>query len=316
MVAINRNGEVVGHLTIEATHLATTRRSHILHAAHKLVLRDDNRGGISSHSLERDVILYLLVVGQLALKDGAHNLLLLGAQRHRLALGLANEVIHNVGIDTHETHLLVLRLVVLDIVAIQLTVHLQDIVALGLGSLDKRILALDVVGVEYHREVILVGLQLLDALDILLRGVVLTLDTLPEHEAGGLLGKLLVGEHAVLYKYFEVIPLALIGGAHRGEELLQAVGHLACDISRNLLHVRVALQIATRDVERDVGRVDNAMQQRQILRHDTRYLVGHEDLVRVQLYAVFLNVEVRAELREVEHAREVEGVVDIQMYVE
>ena len=77
VIAVHGDGEVVGHLAIEAAHLATTCRCHILHAAHKLVLRDDNGGCILRHSLERYMVVYLGIGRHLALEHGAHDLLLL-----------------------------------------------------------------------------------------------------------------------------------------------------------------------------------------------------------------------------------------------
>ena len=91
--------------------------------------------------------MYLLIGGQLALEYGAHNILLLRAKRHCLTLLLADEVINNIGIDTLEAYLLILRLEVLDIVAVELTIHLQNIVALGLGSLHKAILCNNIIDI-------------------------------------------------------------------------------------------------------------------------------------------------------------------------
>ena len=116
-------------------------------------------------------------------------------------------------------------------------------------------------------------------LHILLRGVVFALDRLPEHKVLRLLGKLLIGKYTILDKYLEVVPLALVVGAQGVEELLEAVGNLACDVARYLLDIRVALKVATRHIERDVGRVDNTVQQHQVLRHDARNLIGNKYLI-------------------------------------
>ena len=143
--------------------------------------------------------------------------------------------------------------------AIELAIHLKDVVALSLGSLNKGVLTLNIVNIEGDSEAILIGLRLLNLLDILRGGVIFTLDALEEHEVSGLLGELLVGEDAVLDEDFEVVPLLLVVLAHGIKELLKAVGNLAGDVARNLLHIGVALQVATRHIEWDVGRVDDAM---------------------------------------------------------
>ena len=129
----------------------------------------------------------------------------------------------------------------------------------------------------------------------------------------GFLGELLVGERAVLDEDAQVVPLCLVIRTHGVEQLGQAVRHLARDVSRNLLHVGVALEVAARHVERNVGRVDHAVQQREVLRHDALYLVRHVHLVRIELNAVLLNLEVVVNLREVENTRQMERIVDVQM---
>ena len=137
---------------------------------------------------------------------------------------------------------------------------LQDVVTLALGSLDKAILALYVVGVEHNGKAILIGLHILNLRGVLLGGVVLALDALPQHKRRSLLSKLLVGEHTILYKYFQVVPLLIVLLTHSAEKLFETRCYLTCDISRNLLDVGVALQVATRYVKRYVGRVDDAVQ--------------------------------------------------------
>ena len=90
----------------------------------------------------------------------------------------------------------------------------------------------------------------------------------------------------------EVVPFFFILLAVFLEDAVEAVGHFLGDVGGNLLHVGIALQIAAADVERDVGRVDDAMEQCEELGHDAVDLVGDEDLVAVELYLTFLQVDV------------------------
>ena len=76
------------------------------------------------------------------------------------------------------------------------------------------------------------------------------------------------------------------------------------------------MQVAARHVERDVGRIDHAVQQRQIFGYYAVDLVGDEDLVAVKLYLVLLNLEVVAYLGEIEYSRQVERIVDVHVDVE
>lgn len=83
-------------------------------------------------------------------------------------------------------------------------------------------------------------------------------------------------------KSLQVIPFLLILLTVLLEDALQAVGNLLGDIGGDLLHVTIALQIGAGDIQRNVGRVDHAMQQGEELRDDALYLVSDEDLVAVE----------------------------------
>ena len=173
-----------------------------------------------------------------------------------------------------------------------------------------------IIDIEEDQRIVLVGLILLDCRRVLLRRKVFAVGIFPQHERRGFLGEFLVGQDAVLDKDFQIVPLLLILGTHRRKEFVQPLGDLAGDVARNLLHVGIALQITARYVQRNVGRIDNAVQQCQILRHDTFYLVGYEDLIAIQLYLVLLNLEIVVDFREIEDTRQMERIVDVQMDVE
>ena len=313
MVGVDRDGEVVRHLSVELAHAPAARLGHLLHASHELVLRDHHRSLVGRHGLERDVVVNLVVLGHLALENGRQHLLLALGERHLDVFLLLDQLVDHVAVDAHEARLLVLRLVPVDVVAVQLAVHHQHVVPLAFGRFEERVLLHGIVHIEEHHRLVLVGLVLLHLLDVLFGGEILTFDILPEHDPGGLLGELLVGENAVLDEDLQVVPLRLVVRAHGREQLLQAVCDFAGDVARNLLHVGVALQVAARDVERDVRRVDHAVQQRQVLRHDALDLVRHVDLVRIELDLVLLDLEVVVDFREVENARQVERIVDVQV---
>ena len=100
------------------------------------------------------------------------------------------------------------------------------------------------------------------------------------------------------------------------EKFAQAVGHFPRNVTRNLLNVRVALQVTSRYVQRDVRRVDHAVQQGQELRHDPFDRIGHEHLIRIELYFVLLNLEIVPYLREIKDTGQVERIVDVQVNVE
>ena len=97
---------------------------------------------------------------------------------------------------------------------------------------------------------------------------------------------------------------------------LQLVGHLTGDVARYLAHVAVALKVAARHVQRNVRRIDNPVQQRQELGNDALHRIGHIHLIAVKLYPVLLNLEIVVDFREIENPRQVERIVDVEMYPE
>ena len=61
------------------------------------------------------------------------------------------------------------------------------------------------------------------------------------------------------------------------------------------------------------GTVDHTMQEREEVGHNVFHRIRHEDLVAEELDLVAVDFEVVLDLREVENAREVEGVVHIEV---
>ena len=229
-------------------------------------------------------------------------------------LVLGDEAIDGIGIDTHEVALLQFLLEQGDGRHVEFAVAEQDAVALGLGGLDVGVLLLLVDGVEIDEVAVLVGLVVLDERAILVEGEVFALGVLHQRKVlGAVVEGVALGEHAVVDEELEVVPLLLILLAVLLEDAAQAVGDLLGDIGRDLLDVGVALEVAAADVERDVGRVDDAVEQREELGDDALDVVGDEDLVAVELDLVALELDVGLDAREVEDAGEREGVIDVEV---
>ena len=255
----------------------------------------------------------LLVLGHLAFEYGTHDLLLGLAQGHLERFVFLDELVDHVAVHAHEAGVLVFRLVPIDIVVVELSVHNQHVIAFGLGRFEERIFLYGIVHIEENDRTVLVGLVTFDDLLVLFGGEILALGRLPQHETLCLLGELFVGDNAVFDEDLQIVPFLFVVRTHRREELLQAIGHLAGDVVRNLLDIRIALQVAARYVQRNIRRVDHAVQQGEVFRYDPLDLVGHIHLIGVELDLVFLNFEVVPNLREVEDTRQVERIVDIQM---
>ena len=214
-------------------------------------------------------------------------------------------------------------------------VHQQDIIAFLLGLGDVGVLFVDVSGVQIDDVLVLVGLQSLDLVAIVVQLEVLSFSVFQQSELHSALAEFLLGQHTVLDENLDVVPLLLklrveslrlVSSvslafrfplfAFRFRHLLQLVGHLLADVLGNFLHIAVALQVAAAHVQRDVRAVEHAVQQHQVFGHHALDAVGYKHLIAIQLYLVAVGVDGLAHLREIEYARQVEGIVDIQMYLE
>ena len=83
--------------------------------------------------------------------------------------------------------------------------------------------------------------------------------------------KNILSQHTVVDENLQVVPFLFKFLTVVLEDRLQAVGYLLRDVSRNLLHVRIALQVRTRYVQRNVRRIDDTVKQGQEVGYDTFY---------------------------------------------
>lgn len=297
-------------------HPAAAHGRHIFHPAHKFVLRDDYRLLFFVQRFEDHVEVHFVILRKLCIEYRTQQILLYGRKGH-LPFGLLlDQFIDHVRIDTCETCSLVFAFEPADEMVIQLAVHLQYVVAALLRFGDKTVLSLLVRSIEVDYIAVLVGLALFDQCGVFAQREIFLVDIFQQYEIRGFLCKLLVGNDAVLDEYFEAVPLVFVIGALLFEYFVEPIGHFAGDVARNFLHIRIALQITARYVQRDIRRVDHAVEQRQEFRHDSLHRIGDEHLVRVKLDFVLLDLEVVADFREIEDTRQVERVVDVQVDVE
>ena len=315
MVAVDHHIEVIGHLPVEL-HAAATHRRHVFHPTHELVLGDDYRRTALVHRLESDGVTDLLLGRKLRLEHRTEQVLLSRAERHFQIALLVDQPLDDIGVDTHETRTGILVLEPADEMTVELAVHRQHVVPFAASRLDECVLRDRIGRIQADHVAVTVRLVFLDQRIVLGEREILAVGILHEREVGGLLGELFVGDDAVLDENLQIVPLFLELVAVLREQLAQPVGYLAGDVARNLLDVRVALQIAARHVQRDVGRVDHAVQQRQELGHDAFDRIGHEHLVRIELDLVLLYLEVVPYLREIENACQIERIVDVQVNIE
>lgn len=137
-----------------------------------------------------------------------------------------------------------------------------------------------------------VRLLALDKFLIFLVSIVFAVHILEQGKILGLVVEVGLRQHTVVDKELQVVPLLFISLAVILEDGLQAVAYLLGDVGRDFLHVLVALQVASADVQRNVRRINDAVQQGQEVRHDILHLVGNEYLIAVELDAVALEVKI------------------------
>ena len=285
VVGIDNDVQLVAHLSVE-THLRIDF-GHFLHTPHIFGTRHEYRFRFLAHGLQLHMI-HAAGLRQLRVEQAAHPLLFLGRPCQLLVVRFRNQPVGHVRIHAHKPPVAVFLLQEVDERRFQLTVHNQHVVALGLGRLYIGVLVVGRLRVKEHEFVVLVGLLLLDGGRIFLQAEILLVGILQQIEFLGAFGEFLVGKHPVLDKNLEVVPLLFEILALVLIQPLYAVGHLFGNVRRDFLDVAVALQIRTRHVERDVGRVDDAVQQRQVVGHDAFHRIGHINLVAVKLNLVFL----------------------------
>ena len=311
MVGIEHYGVGVGHLAVERH--AGLELAHLLHTAHIFALCDDNRLARLAERFHVYDKLCLVHHRHLALEGLGQVLAVIAVQLHLLLILLHDQTVDDVTVHTCEAALLQLLLQHRHHRHIQLAVQQQHGVALVLGCLDVAVLVVLVRGIEVHELAILVGLVVLDERLVLLIGEMLALDILHQGEVLGTLVEVLLREHAVMDEELQVVPFLLIVLTVVLEGLLQTVGHLLGNIGGDLLHVGIALQIAAAHVQRDVRRVDHAMEQGEEVRNDALHLIGDEHLVAIELYLVALQFDIAVDSREIEDTGEVEREVHVQM---
>ena len=148
----------------------------------------------------------------------------------------------------------------IDKMRVQLPIHHQNVIAFILRSLDVSILFLYVGSVQINDMIVLIRLVDFHQIFILFQGKIFPIGIFEQHDRIGPFGKFLICQHAVLDKYLQVIPFFLVLFPVVFEDIGQAVGHFLRNVVGNLLHIPVTLQIRTRNIQRNIRRIDHPMQ--------------------------------------------------------
>ena len=160
--------------------MSTLHAAHLLHASHILTLGNHDGERILAQCLHLHVVLRLVRLGHLAAEDTCEVVAAFSLQDIALHVLLLDDAVDDVAIYTREGSLFQLAFQHLYEGRIQLAVHHEHAVALGLRCLDVGVLGLAVCGIEINELSVLVRLVVLDESLVLFQREVLVVRVLEE----------------------------------------------------------------------------------------------------------------------------------------
>ncbi len=134
-----------------------------------------------------------------------------------------------------------------------------------------------------------------------------------DHLVLHLVVELVLAHHAVLDEGVDVFPYRLKGFAIFLRQLDHLGGNPTTDDLTDLAYLGLVLQITARNIERQVRRIETALQRRKELRDQLRGVVGDEHLIAEQLDVALGDIELVGQAREIDNPFEVEGKIDVEM---
>ena len=108
-------------------------------------------------------------------------------------------------------------------------------------------------------------------------------------EPVGLLPEFVIRHHAIFHKQAKALPFFLESITIIIKNLFQFIGYFLGDMAIDLPYVWISLQVTPANIQRNIRRIDHALQQHQKFRNDVFYFICYKDLVTVELYFIFLN---------------------------
>ena len=310
--------EVVGvrHLAIEGHSLLMGR--HLFHTTHELVLGEEDRQRVGSGCFASDIVFELVVLRNKRLESFAEAIFLLVGIGILGSIFFADDVLYSVGVDANEAEFVILGFLLKlgHGVHVEFAVLEKDIVAFGLCALYIGVVGVRVLCVKDNEVAVLIGLCVLDLGLVLIECEVLAVKVLEESKTDGALVEFLVGKHTELDEHLDVVPFLLEVLAVSFEEFCQFVSHFLGDVAADFLDVVVRLQVGTADVQRDIGAVDDAVEEREVFGNDVLDFVGDVYLVAIELNLIAMDVKVVLNLREIEYSGQVERIIDVEVDME
>ena len=87
-------------------------------------------------------------------------------------------------------------------------------------------------------------------------------------------------------------------------------------MTRNFLHILVALQVAALNIQWNIWRIEYTMEKHEEIRYNSLDRIRYKYLVAIQLNLIALDLEVFLHLWEKENSGEVEWIIHIQVNIE
>ena len=207
MVSVENNAIHIRHLTIESHSGLQT--CDVFHTPHIFALRNEHRRSLFAHRSNLNRKLCAAQLRETGLESLRKVIAFCLRQTALSCFCLGNQAICGVTVYTDEARLLKFLLQHLHERRIELAIEQQDAVALRLGRLYVSILFLFAVGIKVNEVTIFVCLLSSDELLILFKGIIFPADVFQQGISLGTIKEILLAEHTIVDKEFQVVPFLL-----------------------------------------------------------------------------------------------------------
>ena len=312
MISIQYQVKHIRHFTIK-TH-SGLNISHFFHTTHILTLSNHHRRCIFPQRLRHYAKLCFFDLRQLTLENSRESLLLTGIQYIVFLVFFNYQVINDITVYASKTYFFKFLLQHTYHSNVKLSIHQQYVIALILGRLNIAVLLIFIVGIQINQVTILVSLIVFYQSLILFKSIMFVISIGKKGKIFCSIIEILLSEHSIINKDFQIIPFLLKLFTIVLEYRLQAIGYFLCNVCRNFLHIRITLQIGTRNIQWNIRRIKYSMQQSQKVWNNALYGVRYIHLIAIELYFVFVQLYVALYFWKVQYTCKMERVIHIQMY--
>src|SRR5690606_3127343 len=189
----------------------------------------------------------------------------------------------------------------------------QHIVALFSRRLNVGVLNCGIGSIQIHQRPVLIGLQRIDPVFVFLQCMVFVFHVFKEREIFRPVVKFFVGNHAILYEQADVVPLFLVAFPVAFKQFSKFVRYFFTDVTVYSPHTAVGLKETSGYVERNIGRIDDPVEQHQKIGNNILNLIGNKHLPRKKLDLVPLKLQLVLYLGKIQDTGKIERIIHVQM---